>query len=94
MPMFRKKPVVIEAIQWLGGGMEPLYRFCGMHWGRADAHDVAWGPSDDGEQVVIWNTLEQQWICCPKGHCVIRGVAGELYPCDPEVFERTYEAAP
>lgn len=94
MPKFRKKPVVIEAIQWAGGKYEDcLDRFCGHNWGRADAKEADWLGPDDGEQVVLWNTMEQQWLCCPKGHWIIRGINGELYPCDPDVFEATYEPA-
>jgi len=86
---YRKKPVVIQAIRWLGGDYKHLERFCGWNWGRADAKDVE-GPND-GEGVVVWNTKEDQWLKVPVGHWIIRGVHGELYPCDPAVFEVTYE---
>ena len=92
MTAYRKKPVVINAIQWNGGDYKCLEKFCGLNWARADARDVSWCGPDDGERVVLWNTLEAQWLCCPKGHWVIRGLMGEIYPCDPAVFEMTYEA--
>ena len=88
---FRKKPKVIDAIQWVGGDYKCLDRFCGLNWGRADAHDVPWTALPDGEQVVLWNTMECQWLLCPKGHWIIRGLEGELYPCDPNIFEDSYE---
>lgn len=91
---FKKKPVVIDAIQWNGGSFEILEDFCGMNWGRADAKMVEWSAPPDGEKVVLWNTKERQWLLCPVGHWVIRGVAGELYPCAPDVFRETYEAVP
>lgn len=91
MTKFRKKPVEIDAIQWNGGDYRCLEKFCGLNWGRADAHNVAWAAEDDDEWVVLWNALESQWICCPKGHWVIRGLHGELYPCDPVVFDKSYE---
>lgn len=37
------------------------------------------------------DTLEGGHIVCP-GDWVITGVAGEYYPCKPEIFEETYEA--
>lgn len=89
---YRKRPVQIDALLWEGGPYASVEKFCGQNWGRADAKDVAWMGPDDGEQVVLWNTLESQWLCCPKGHYIIRGIEGELYPCDPEVFRRSYEA--
>lgn len=88
---FRKKPVVIDAVQWRGGKHEILDSFCGRNWGRADAHDVAWS-NPDTEQIVIWNSAENQWLQVPVGHWVIRGLQGELYSCKPDIFEATYEA--
>ena len=93
MAKYRKKPVVIDAVKWDGGDYTHLQKFCGLNWGRADAHDVAWTPPDDDEWVVVWNTMGSQWLCCPKGHWIIRGLEGELYPCDPDVFAATYEPA-
>lgn len=93
MPKFRKKPVEIEAFLWSGGDYECLNKFCGQNWGRADARDVAWSGPDDGEQVVLWNSIEQQYLCCPVGWFVIRGVRGELYPCEQSIFAETYEPA-
>jgi hypothetical protein len=85
---YRKKPVEVAAIRWTGGDYKTLNNFCGKNWSRADAVDCE--PHDE-EQVVVWNTKEYQWLNVPVGHWVIRGVAGELYPCDPAVFEATYE---
>lgn len=88
---FRKKPVVIEAMQWKGGDSEVLVRFCGQNWTRADAIDH--NQPVDSEGVVVFNTAEKQWIHVPVGHWIIRGVRGELYPCAPEIFAETYESA-
>lgn len=93
MPKFRKRPVEIEAIFWEGGDYKHLETFCGLNWGRADAHEVPWHHPEDREQVVVWNTIEQQWICCPVGSFIIRGVRGELYPCAQAIFSETYEPA-
>src|SRR6185295_4213712 len=87
---YRKKPVEIHAIQWTGGATQLLDDFCGRNWTRADAQDLH--PFDD-EAVVVWNALGRQWLNVPVGHWLIRGVEGELYPCDPRVFARTYEPA-
>ena len=86
---YRKKPVIIEAVLWQGGASAWLSDFCGRNWARADAVDET-GP-DDKENVVVWNTAEKQWINLPVGHYLIRGVRGELYPCEPEIFNETYE---
>lgn len=87
---FRKKPVVIEAQQWLGGEYEWLNQFCGKNWTRADAVDYS--QPVDAEAVVVFNTAEKAWIHVPLMHWIIRGISGELYPCKPDIFEATYEA--
>jgi hypothetical protein len=92
MPRYRKRPLVVDAIQWSGGATVPLDAFCPGEWARAEARGVRWLGPDDGERIVLWNMLEHCWICCPKGHWLIRGIVGEIHPCDPGVFARTYEA--
>ena len=93
---FRKKPVVVDAVRFVGGeypeSIRPLDEFCGRNWSRADAVDEQ-GPADE-ENVVVWNTAEKQWLNVPVGHWIIRGISGELYPCAPDIFEATYEALP
>jgi len=93
---YRKKPVIIAAMQWTADSydrmenMDALNKFCGMNWSRADAVDAPWNHSDE-EQVVVWNSLEQQWLCVPVGHWIICGLKGEFYPCEDSVFRATYE---
>ena len=86
--LYRKRPIVIDAQQWLGGEYLGLTRFCGQNWTRADVHDMSY---DDPEQVIVFNSEEAQWLQVPIGHWIIRGIKGELYPCSPEVFKITYE---
>jgi hypothetical protein len=85
---FRKKPVVIEAMQWIGD-YDALERLLGLNWGRADAKDVPW-EHEDGEEVVVYNSAEKVWLPVPLDHWIIRGVQGEFYPCKPDIFEATY----
>lgn len=37
-------------------------------------------------------TLEGE-LTVSRGDFIIRGVNGELYPCKPDIFEKTYEMA-
>lgn len=75
---FRKKPVVIEAIQFIGNFTE-LEEFVG---GDAAFHN--------GELVIA--TLEGAMRAKPNDW-IIKGVKGEFYPCKPDIFEATYEKA-
>lgn len=103
MAKFKKKPVVIEAHQWVKNGDHPL--------------DSVNSPTDWEGEVVryfrrpepeyagqiehelcgrIWHdhgwidTLEGGHTVCP-GDWIITGVEGEVYPCKPAIFNKTYE---
>ena len=77
---YRKKPVEVEAIQYTGENHTEIEEFMGVS-GLADAHPYA----------VFISTLEGQ-MRASVGYWIIKGVAGEFYPCKPDIFEQTYEA--
>ena len=79
--LFRKKPVVIDAVQWTGKNVKEIEEFLGDHKS---------GMGTDGNFYI--STLEGP-IKATKGDWIIQGVAGEFYPCKPDIFERTYEKA-
>jgi len=82
---FRKKPVVIEAMQLK---RESCPKVC--EWA-----DLPHSPNLTdrcGELPIYINTLEGEMRADP-GDWVIRGVNGEFYPCKPDIFEETYEPA-
>ncbi len=92
MPRFRKKPVVIEAIQYTGQKMlmdeVPMWFFSALV-------DRTVTPSPDEElpvKYLIIKTLEGNHRA-DIGDWIIQGVKGELYPCKPDIFELTYESA-
>lgn len=76
---FRKKPVVIEAIQWLGNNFTELEEF-------GSERDIVSNP--DGTLTIA--TLEGNHTA-QKRDWIIRGVKGEVYPCKPDIFDQTYE---
>lgn len=82
MAKYRKKPVVIEAVQFDGetdrsyGAVMTLLG-PGAHW----TIDLA------GVHI---KTLEGEMVARP-GDWIIKGVAGEFYPCKPDIFAATYE---
>jgi hypothetical protein len=80
MAYFRKKPVVIQAIQWTGENIIEVAQF------MAPVKPVYLG---NDAQVGI-DTLEGR-MAADLNDWIIRGVAGELYPCKPEIFAATYE---
>ena len=75
---FRKKPVVIEAKQFLVSDING--------WPQGVYKD---GTSPTGYQI---DTIEGSHQVT-EGDWIITGVKGERYPCKPDIFEMTYEKA-
>jgi hypothetical protein len=88
MPMFRKKPVVIEARQLTNEPDEAriLAEWCGGHWSPDSDPD-----GSNEMQFIVISTIEGKMLASP-GDWIIKGVAGEFYPCKPDIFDATYEA--
>lgn len=85
MPMYRKKPVVIEARQVAGTeptDFLPLIRWCGGALATTGMRDPR----------IEIKTLEGYMEARP-GDWIIKGVAGEFYPCKDAIFRATYEPA-
>jgi len=85
LPLYRKKPVVIEAYLW-DGGYESAMRI--MEW---SGHLVVMTGVGTGNEELSIKTLEGV-MTGSKGDFIIRGVQGEYYPCKPDIFDSTYEA--
>lgn len=77
MPKFRKKPVEIEAIRFIGSNYEEIREFIGQNTLCSDLSIVI--PKLEGDMVA------------QKGDYIIKGVQGEFYPCKPDIFNATYE---
>lgn len=86
MAKFRKKPVVIEAVQWQGHNVDEVGNFMGslvIGINKLSAAGVTEGS-------VLIDTLEGTMTASP-GDWIIKGVQGEFYPCKPDIFGQTYE---
>jgi len=84
MAKYRKKPVVIEAVRWLGA--EDTNRI--VNWlAFQGANILGWFFHDTD---ITIPTKEGAMKASP-GDWIIRGVAGEFYPCKPEIFAATYD---
>lgn len=81
---FKKKPVVIDAVQYFPG-----VKIDGLHIVRGE-QGVDYGSGVLGEQVLI-KTLESNTFVVSKGDWIITGVKGEKYACKPDIFELTYD---
>lgn len=75
---FRKKAVVIEAVQYIGSNYNEIKDFCPSIMTNT-CYDFLSIPTLEGTMRANVN----DWI--------IKGVQGEFYPCKPDIFEATYE---
>lgn len=94
---YRKKPVVIEAIQY--DGTENSFNDClkflsdgnenfeHLPDSQTEFINKGIGVSAMGIEIP---TLEGVMLCKPCDY-IIKGIAGEFYPCKPDIFESTYE---
>ena len=78
---YRKKPIIIEAMQWKKGytDWKDICKFCGNYLGGITPLGLP-----------ILKTLEGS-MTVSDGDYIIKGIAGEIYPCKSYIFETTYE---
>lgn len=85
MKQYKKKPVVIEAIQFVDDAERILeiQEFMGGGLLRVNYED----PKNPFIRI---ETLEGE-MKAMEGDYIIKGVNGEFYPCKPDIFEKTYD---
>jgi hypothetical protein len=88
MAQYRKKPVVIEAIQWNGNNFDDIKDFANSKVRYHSYYDH--NEYFESKTTLTIKTLEGDMMAS-KGDFIIKGVKGEFYPCKPDIFEATYE---
>ena len=84
MPRYRKKPVVIDAVQWTGSNFWEVAEMTGLlKKGHCSFEQVPNGR-------LSIETLEGR-MTADVGDWIIKGIKGEFYPCKPDIFAATYE---
>ena len=76
---FRKKPIVIKAIQYTGDNKIEILDFTNYTTSLNNPHTC-----------LTISTLEGD-MKADVGDWIIKGVQGEFYPCKPDIFNITYE---
>lgn len=80
MPKYRKKPMIVEAVQWTGKNADECSAFTGQGFKNPEPGMVV------GLLVAANRTI----VPLPIGQWIIKDQLG-FYPCDPSVFADTYE---
>ena len=78
---YRKKPVVVEAVQWTGENRAEMCEFI-----DPEVFEII------PRVGLVIHTLEGDHHAS-LGDYIIKGVNGEFYPCKPDIFAKTYESA-
>lgn len=83
MPKYKNKHVVIDAVQWTGSAksLEEI---------TSTFPEMKWEPGQMVTKSFYVKTLEGLHIAL-NGDYIIKGVNGEFYPCQPDIFEKIYE---
>lgn len=86
---YRKKPVEIQAVRFDGANENEILDFAPGMFELVDEQDRA----DDPEIVAqVWDYLHSTWVGVKACQWIVRGIRGEFYPVDEDVFAATYEA--
>lgn len=94
MPKYTTKPFTIEAVQWKGWNVSEIKAFVGKNDNDEDAFllpDEIAGVWDDPH---VWDYLQKTWVAVNDNDYIIKGMKGEFYPCDADVFEAKYQEVP
>jgi len=78
MMKYRKKPVVVEAIEWTGNNVFEMEEFAS----KKVEYTL--------DNCLLIGTLEGV-MKADIGDYIIKGIQGEIYPCKPDIFQETYE---
>jgi hypothetical protein len=86
---YKKKPVIIEAIQWNGANCVRV-----QDWAKSQSRyshegleSIRWSADEDA---ILIETLEGTMKAMPWDY-IICGIKGEFYPCKPDIFKASYE---
>jgi hypothetical protein len=91
---YRKLPVEIEAVQWNGNNLVEIVTFLEGKSPKLDLEvtRLKWEDYEDliAKEGLYIKTLEGNMRAYEEDY-IIKGIKGEFYPCDKDIFELTYE---
>ena len=79
------KPIVITALQWKGDNYEEIASFC-QYIDESERRTMCFLNGDE-----LWIRTKEGQLKASVGDFIIRGIQGEFYPCDYNIFLQTYD---
>ena len=86
---YHRLPTTIEAVQWTGDNYDEI-----RDWSWDGKTNLVALLDDEPGTLMVYISIEDQWVKVRKSWFIARGVMGEFYPIEREVFERSWEEAP
>lgn len=88
---YMKKPIVVEAFQYVGDLIYPAGGAYVPEWAITAYQNgiLCYMSLEDEPPELYVRTLEGN-LHVSEGDYIIRGIEGEMYPCKPDIFEETY----
>lgn len=83
-----KRPIEVEAVQWRGDNKAEIIEFAGSVFHALDEDERT---ADLDATALVRDHLHNSWIFVYTGDWILKGIKGEFYPCNSEVFENTYD---
>lgn len=74
----KKKPVIIQCIEWTGRNFEDIKKFCGSDKCSLEKLKLIIPTLEGNHEAIV-------------GDFIIKGVQGEFYPCKHNIFMQTYD---
>lgn len=100
---YKTKPFEIDAVKFTGDNWGEVRKFVGPfdtkgvypngHVTKFIKYEVTSLHDDPDIIAQVYDYLHRTWVGVKINQYIIRGMKGEFYPCDPEVFEAKYEEA-
>ena len=92
MNRYVKKPIAIEAVKWKGFNNDEIKDFAGD---SVKIEVIREGDADNGIPPSVDCSIEtlEGVMKANVGDYIIKGVNGEFYPCERDIFEKTYDKA-
>lgn len=86
---YRKKPVVIEALQLRWDNWSEMCDFVGV--GKLTEGKPEGAMDKDNSKLRLQIPTLEGLMTAEQNDWIIKGIKGEIYPCKPDIFEATYE---
>ena len=89
---YRRKPVIVDAIQWTGKNSDDVDEFTKYEAKYADNLVAYFPPSEQYRSTILYIPIQGKLKEVSIGDYIIKDNDGKFSNCDSDIFKKTYEA--